>query len=147
MCAEWVTAPHFLGNVNEFYGQIWYNTFVVKSEKLGVVEVIQTKEKMNKHPYQTCWLIFAVCGATRIIEYYLIRTDKMVVAENFVHKLFGIGILLMVLKMLDLKPKDIGFVKSDISGTGKGLLLGLCCFTISYLLEMGILFLNGKEPV
>ena len=104
------------------------------------------KEKMNKHPYLTCWLIFAVCGATRIIEYYLIRTDKTVVAENFVHKLFGIGILLMVLKMLDLKPKDIGFVKSGISDIGKGLLLGLCCFAISYLLEMGILFLNGKKP-
>ena len=52
----------------------------------------------------------------------------------------------MVLKMLNLKPKDIGFVKSDVSGIGKGLLLGLCCFAISYLLEMGILFLNGKEP-
>ena len=104
------------------------------------------KEKMNKHPYLTCWLIFAICGAARTIEYYLIRTDKTVVAENFVHKLFGIGILLIVLKMLDLKPKDIGFVKFDISSMGKGLLLGLCCFAVSYSLEMGILLLQGKGP-
>ena len=46
-------------------------------------------------------IIFAICGATRIIENYFIRTDKTVVAENFVHKLLGIGILLIVLKMLN----------------------------------------------
>ena len=104
------------------------------------------KEKMKKRPYLTCWIIFAICGATRIIEYYLIRTDKTIIAENFVHKLLGIGILLIVLKILNLGPKDIGFVKSDINGIGKGLLLGLCCFTVSYGLEMGVLFLQGKGP-
>lgn len=104
------------------------------------------KEKMYKSPYLTCWFIFVICGVFRIIEYYLIRTDETVVAENFVHKLLGIGILLIVLKMLNLKPKDIGFVKSNISGIGKGLLLGLCCFAVSFSLEIGILILQGKEP-
>lgn len=72
------------------------------------------KEKMTKHPYLTCFLIFVICGAIRIIEYYFIRTDQTVIAENFIHKLLGIGILLTVLKMLGLKPKEIGFIKSDI---------------------------------
>ena len=104
------------------------------------------KEKMNKHPYLTCWLIFAICGAIRIIEYFFIRTDQTVVAENFIHKLLGIGILLTVLKMLDLKLKDIGLIKSDINRIWKGFLLGLCCFAVSYSLEMGVLFLQGKTP-
>lgn len=106
----------------------------------------EMNEKMNNHPYLTCWLIFVICGATRIIEYYFIRTDKTVVAENFVHKLLGIGILLIVLKMLNLNTTGIGFAKSNISGIGKGLLLSLCCFAVSYFLEMGILFLQGREP-
>lgn len=106
----------------------------------------QMKEKMNKHPYLMCWFIFAICGATRIIDYYLIRTDKTIVAENFVHKLLGIGILLIVLKLMDLRLNDIGFVKSNINDIGKGLLLGLCCFAVSYSLEMTILFLQEKEP-
>lgn len=104
------------------------------------------KVKMINHPYLMCWFIFVICGATRIIEYYLIRTDKTIIAENFVHKLLGIGILLIVLKMLDLRPKDIGFVRSNIKDMGKGLLLGVCCFAVSYSLEMGILLLQGKEP-
>ena len=104
------------------------------------------KEKINKHPYLICWLIFAICGATRIIEYYLIRTDKTIVAENFVHKLLGIGILLIVLKVMGLRLNDIGFIRSDIKAIGKGLLLGLCCFLVAYSLEMCILFLQGKRP-
>ena len=104
------------------------------------------KEKLKKHPYLMCWLIFAICGASRIVEYYLIRTDETVVAENFVHKLLGIGILLAALRMLNLKPKDIGFVKTDISGIGKGTMLGLICFSVSYSIEMGILLFQGKRP-
>ena len=104
------------------------------------------KEKLHKHPYLVCWCIFVICVTTRIVEYFLIRTDETIVAENFLHKLFGIGLLIIVLKILDLKPKDVGFVRSDIRGIGKGLLLGLFCFAISYFLEMSILYFQGKEP-
>lgn len=104
------------------------------------------KEEMHKHPYLMCWVIFAICGVTRIIEYYFIRTDETVVAENLIHKILGIGILLIALNILNLKPKDIGFIKTDISGMGKGILLGLLCFAVSYFLEMSILFLQGKRP-
>ena len=104
------------------------------------------KEKMNRYPYLTCWLIFAICVASRIIEYYFIRTDETVFAENFLHKLFGIAVLLIVLALLKMSLKDIGFVKSDIINVGKGLLLGLCCFAVSYSLEMGILLWQGNKP-
>jgi len=104
------------------------------------------KEIIYKHPYSACWLIFVMCAAARITEYYLIRTDETIVAENVLHKLFGIGILIALIKILDLKPKDIGFVQADISSIGKGILLGICCFAAAYLLEMSILFFQGKEP-
>ena len=101
---------------------------------------------MQKHPFWMCWFIFAICVTIRIVEYYLIRTDETIIAENFVHKIIGIVILLIVLYILKLKPRDIGFVKTDISGIGKGILLGLLCFAVSYLLEMSILFFQEKNP-
>lgn len=104
------------------------------------------EEKIYKHPYSACWLIFVICAAARIIEYFLFRTDETIIAENFLHKLFGIGILITLIKILDLKPKDIGFVKTDISSIGKGILLGIGCFAVAYLLEMSILLFQGKEP-
>lgn len=104
------------------------------------------KEKLHKHPYLVCWCIFVICVTTRIIEYFIIRTDETIVTENFLHKLFGIGLLIIVLKILNLKPKDVGFVKSDIRCIGKGFLLSLFCFAISYFLEMSILYFQGKEP-
>lgn len=104
------------------------------------------KEKINKRPFLMCWLTFIVCGATRVIEYYIIKTDQTVVAENIIHKILGIGILLIALNILNLKPKDIGFTKTHISGIGKGFLLGLLCFAVSYSIEIGILSLQGKRP-
>lgn len=104
------------------------------------------KEKTNNRYYLICCIIFAICALARTIEYYLFRTDQTVVAENFVHKIFGIGVLLIVLNILKLKPKDIGFNKTGISGIGIGILLGLLCFTVSYSLETGILFFQGQRP-
>ena len=53
---------------------------------------------------------------------------------------------MVVLKILSMTPKDIGFTKSGIGNIGKGLLLGLCCFGVSYAIEMGILAAQGKLP-
>ena len=101
---------------------------------------------LKAHPYTICLMIFIICAVARIVEYYLIRTDETVIAENFLHKLFGLGVLMVVLKILSMTPKDIGFTKSGIGNIGKGLLLGLCCFGVSYAIEMGILAAQGKFP-
>lgn len=37
--AEWVTAPHFVKNVNDFHYQIWYNAFIVESDKIGFMGI------------------------------------------------------------------------------------------------------------
>lgn len=101
---------------------------------------------LKAHPYTICLMIFIICAVARIVEYYLIRTDETVIAENFLHKLFGLGVLMVVWKILSMTPKDIGFTKSGIGNIGKGLLLGLCCFGVSYAIEMGILAAQGKLP-
>ena len=101
---------------------------------------------LKAYPHTVCLMIFIICAMARIVEYYLIRTDETVIAENFLHKLFGLGVLMVVLKILSMTPKDIGFTKSGIGNIGKGLLLGLCCFGVSYAIEMGILAAQGKFP-
>ena len=101
---------------------------------------------LKAYPHTVCFMIFIICAMARIVEYYLIRTDETVIAENFLHKLFGLVVLMVVLKILSMTPKDIGFTKSGIGNIGKGLLLGLCCFGVSYAIEMGILAAQGKFP-
>ena len=48
----------------------------------------------------------------RIVEYFMIKTDSTFLAENFIHKLLGIGILVCVLKIMKYQFKDIGFEKN-----------------------------------
>ena len=41
----------------------------------------------------SCVLIFLICCIARVVEYFGIRTDETILAENFIHKVFGIIIL------------------------------------------------------
>lgn len=52
-------------------------------------------DKIKKHPVIACWLIFMICAAARIMEYFFIKTDESFLAENFIHKLFGIFFYLL----------------------------------------------------
>ena len=105
---------------------------------------------MNKksidHPYLVCILVFVICCIARVFEYYCLRTDETIISENIFHKLFGIAVLLITLKKFDLSMNQIGFIASKILNTAKGLLLGAFCFSISYSVEMGVLFLQHKNP-
>lgn len=69
-------------------------------------------DKFRKHPVIVCWLIFMICAAARIVEYFFIRTDESFLSENFIHKLFGIFLLFIILHISKMKWKDIGFVKN-----------------------------------
>ena len=100
----------------------------------------------TKHPYILCLFVFLLCSIARLIEYYLIRTDETVIAENVFHKMFGIIVLLVSLRMTNMSLSDIGFKADYFKHIGKGLLLGFICFALSYSLEMRILFLQGKHP-
>jgi len=81
-------------------------------------------DKLEKPPICSCIIIFFICVIARIIEYFIIRTDETSVSENFLHKVFGIILLITVLKYTRLKWKDIGFTKDGmLLGIGKGLLV------------------------
>lgn len=82
-----------------------------------------------KYPVIFCTVVFVICLIVRVIEYFFIHTDQTILAENFIHKLLGILVLLAALKILKNSLSDIGFVKTDIfKNIGKGLLLGFSFF-------------------
>ena len=93
-----------------------------------------------------CLLVFLVCCIARVLEYFLIRTDETVLAENFLHKVFGILVLAVMIRVIKLSWGRIGFAKKDIAkNILKGFALGVICFAVAYIVECIILFLvNGN---
>ncbi len=99
------------------------------------------EKNIKEKPIVSCIIIFAICGLARWIEYFEIRTDQTILSENFLHKVFGIVVLAIVLKMLRDSWQSIGFAKDKlISGVVKGLILGGCCFTAAYAIECLMLY-------
>ena len=77
---------------------------------------------LKKKPILNCFIIFTICLIARVIEYFVIRTDESILSENFLHKVFGIILLWIILFYAKLKWRDIGFNTKDVfSGIGKGL--------------------------
>ena len=56
------------------------------------------EKSIKKQPMLSCAIIFTVCSFARLIEYFIIRTDETVISENFLHKLFGIILLAIILR-------------------------------------------------
>lgn len=104
------------------------------------------KKSIFAKPIISCIVIFLVCSIARITEYFFIRTDESILAENFIHKVFGIVVLVAILFLAKLSWKDIGFTKTKVvQNVFKGLLLGTACFSIAYLIEVIILYcMNGN---
>lgn len=99
------------------------------------------ENNIKKHPILSCVIIFAVCSFARLTEYFIIRTDKTIISENFLHKIFGIIVLAIILYLLHSNWQSIGFIKNKmIPGIAKGLILGGCCFIIAYSIECFILY-------
>lgn len=90
-------------------------------------------------------LVYIVCVVFRLFEYFILRTDKTWVGEAVVHKLIGIVILLMAVRMQDLSWKEIGFVKENaMKCLLKGLAFGLGIFAIAYAVETLIVMAQGR---
>ena len=104
------------------------------------------KNRLFSKPILSSTLVFLICGVARIVEYFFIRTDETVLAENFLHKVFGIVVLAVVLAMTKLSWSNIGFTKTKVlKNTLKGLALGASCFTVAYLAECIMLYyMNGN---
>lgn len=73
---------------------------------------IGLKDHILNKPIVYSFIIFMICLLIRIVEYFVIKTDKTFISENFIHKLIGIIVLLFLLKIMNYRFKDIGFEKN-----------------------------------
>ena len=85
-------------------------------------------------------IIYVLCFAFRVFEYFVIRTDQTFFGEAFIHKLIGIGLLIGATFLFKYKFKDIGLKTGkaflDIL---KGLAFGIVVFIIAYGVEIIVL--------
>ena len=99
-------------------------------------ELINTKTKT----ILAVLIIYLICFAFRVLEYFVIRTDQTFFGEAFIHKLIGIGLLVGAVFLFQYKFEDIGFKTGkaffDIL---KGLAFGIGTFVIAYGVEIIIL--------
>lgn len=90
-------------------------------------------------------IIYLICFMFRILEYFILRTDRTFWGEAFIHKLIGIAVLFVVIKLFDFTFKEIGFTKGKtILCISKGLAFGLVIFVLAYLAEILVLALHGN---
>jgi membrane protease YdiL (CAAX protease family) len=100
---------------------------------------------IKKSPITFILKFYIVCFVFRAFEYFVLRTDQSVIGEAFVHKLIGIGLLALAIRLLHYRWRDIGFKADEfLKGTGLGLLLGGIVFFIGYGTEM--LIQTGNAP-
>lgn len=107
------------------------------------------KTKLLKNPIEACVFIFVLCSVARIIEYFVIRTDETVLAENFLHKVFGIIMLAITLRFIKISWDSIGFKKINVlQNILKGFALATVCFSVAYLVECILLYcMNGNVRI
>ena len=98
----------------------------------------------KESPLSVVLIIYLICFAFRIFEYFILRTDQTFLGEAFIHKLIGIAILFAGAKLFDFKFKEIGFSKRElIPSISKGLAFGSIMFVLAYLVEILMLALQG----
>ena len=103
--------------------------------------MINTKRKV----LSVVLIIYLICFVFRILEYFILRTDRTFWGEAFIHKLIGIAVLFVVIKHFDFTFKEIGFAKSKtILCILKGLAFGLVIFVLAYSAEILVLALHGN---
>lgn len=104
-------------------------------------------ELKKKRPFICILLIYLICFIFRSIEYLAIRTDQSFIGEAFIHKLLGIVVLIIAVRLFSYNWKEIGFNRATFSKQILlGLLLGGAIFLIAYTAEFFIQKVNGASP-
>ena len=62
------------------------------------------RERIKKNPVLACVVIFLILIAVHGFEAIVIRTDRTILGENCINKLFGIAVTAAVLGILGNKP-------------------------------------------
>ncbi len=103
------------------------------------------KRMKCRKPVICVLVIYIVCFAARIFEYFVMRTDQTFWGEAFIHKLFGIAVMILIVKMLSMRMSDIGFGRKDaLKETLAGLAFGLVVFAVAYGVEILITVIQGN---
>ena len=83
-------------------------------------------ERIKNNTVKSCLIIFTVLILVHGFEAIFLRMDETVLGENFINKVFGIIMIVVILKLINWKGEDIGFKKGLITGYGlKSIGLGL----------------------
>lgn len=99
----------------------------------------------QKQPLLTVLFLYFICYLFRVVEYFLIQTDRTFWGEAFIHKVMGILVLCIAVRFLSLQWREIGFAKDDIlKYTLLGLIFGVSMFAIAYGAEILISISSGR---
>lgn len=91
--------------------------------------------------------VFVLCNVVKYLEFLIIKTDRTIISENIICKLFIIAVLFAALSKLKWNWNQIGFSKKDLlKNAVLGLFLGVNTFFLSYLTEYLVLVAMGKMP-
>jgi len=103
--------------------------------------------KDGKKALEIVLAVFALCSVVKYIEFLVIKTDRTIISENIICKLFMIAVLLVALPRLGWDWGKIGFCKKGLLKSAVlGLLLGAGTFFLSYLTEYTVLIATGRTP-
>lgn len=103
------------------------------------------KMQMKQRGLSIVFIIYILCFAVRLFEYFILRTDQTWIGEAIVHKLIGIGILFAAMRLLKFSRKEIGFPKENVlRNLLKGLAFGIGVFIVAYAVEVLIVVSGGN---
>ena len=101
--------------------------------------------KKIRSPLLSVLVIYILCFIFRMIEYFMIRTDQTLLGEAIIHKIAGIIILWIAIKMLSTDFEFIGFKRKGIfKNFAFGLLFGISVFAAAYGAEILIAVSQGN---
>lgn len=101
--------------------------------------------KKLRSPLLSVLVIYILCFIFRMIEYFMIRTDQTLLGEAIIHKIAGIIILWIAIKMLSTDFEFIGFKRKGIfKNIALGLLFGISVFAAAYGVEILIAVSQGN---
>lgn len=103
--------------------------------------------KPLKNPLLSILAVYVICFFFRFIEYFYIQTDRSFWGEAFIHKLAGIAVLCVTVRVFSMRAQEIGFTKRDmIARTLQGLAFGFAVFAVAYGVEFALVASRGGQP-